>query len=172
MPTIALTCYLTKGAWATYNTVRYFIAFQSYSSSTAQSVSLALGTSTTLSLSLLAASTLIASFSSHLVSAHISYRLLHIIRKTLRGLATLFLLAPAIVDFVLIFVWRNTSDFDLRFRGRCRLDIDVVWTGPGSHCGTNAPSWGAWLAASAVRLIVTLIVVVCSFFMTDKYVIF
>jgi len=73
------------------------------------------------------------------------------------------LLAPAIVTFILVFAWRNTADIDMRFRGRCHWDIDVVWSGPGSRCERHAPSWGAWLAASIVRLVFTLVVLVGMF---------
>lgn len=151
---------ILMGVWATYNTARYFIAFTSYSSSSAQAASLTLGGCTTLSISLLGASALISCFSSSLISSRISDRLLHVIRSTLRYFASLFLLVPAIVAFVLVFVWRDASDLDLRFRGRCHLDIDVVWSGPGSRCELHPPSWGAWLAVSAVRLIFTLIALV------------
>jgi len=153
-----------SGAWAVYNTVRYFVAFESYSTSGAQAASLVLGTSTTLSISLLAASALISAFSTYLVSTCISHRLLHVTRIYLRYLATFFLLAPAIVTFAFVFAWRNTSNSDLRFRGRCRWDIDVVWSGPGSRCEPHAPSWGTWLAASIVRLIFTLMIVVRTLF--------
>lgn len=148
------------GAWATYNAIRYFIAYAFYTSSTAQTVSLALGSCTTFSVALLLTSALIASFAPHLISARMSNRFLHAIRVTLRYLASFFLLGPAIVSFVLLFLWRNASDPDLRFRGRCHFDIDVVWTGPGSRCEPHAPAWGAWLAASIVRLVFTFGVIV------------
>jgi hypothetical protein len=151
---------IISAAWATYNTVRYIVAFESYSASGAQAASLTLGASTTLSISLLTASWLLSAFSPHLISPRISHRLLHVTRRYLRYLATLFLLVPAIVAFVLVFAWRNTTDTDMHFRGRCHWDIDVVWSGPGSHCERHAPSWGTWLAASIVRLVFTLVVLV------------
>lgn len=140
--------------------MRYLIAFNAYSSSAAQAASLALGASTTLSITLLAASALISYFAPHIVSLQISDRLLHLTRMTLRYFATFFLLAPAIVSFAFVFAWANSSNSELRFRERCHWDIDVVWSGPGSHCESYAPSLGAWLAGSIIRLIATLIIVV------------
>jgi hypothetical protein len=160
---ILTSSYHLPGAWATYNTGRYLAAFMSYSASGAQAATLALGTFTTLSISLLVASALISSFSTYIVTLQITSKLLHRIRAVLRGLATFFLLLPAIVAFALVFAWRNASEPELRFRGRCHWDIDVVWSGPGSRCEANAPTWGTWLAASLLRLIFTLITVVRAF---------
>jgi hypothetical protein len=140
------------------------MAARAYAASSAVAVSLTLGASTTLSITLLAAAFLLSFFSSSLVpTTRISDRRLHLIRIALRYLATFFLLAPAIVAFVFVFVWRDASDPNLRFRGRCHLDADVVWSGPGSQCGFQAPTWIAWLAASVVRLILTIILVVRPF---------
>ena len=157
--------YITKvlsfpGAWAVYNTVRYFIAFASYRSRTAQTISLVLAACTTLATGLNLASNLLACFSFHLVSTRISHNSLHTARKILRYLASFFLLAPAVVSFVLVFVLRNAQDSDLHFLGRCHWDIDVVWSASRNHCGNAAPLWGAWLAATIVRLIVTLVFIV------------
>lgn len=151
---------LFPGAWAMYNTVRYFVAFAFYRSRTAQAIALILGASTTLTIGLHLASALIASFSSHLISTRISHKTLHTARETLRYLASFFVLAPAVVSFALVFVLRDAQDPDLHFLGRCHWDIDVVWSASRSKCGSAAPAWGAWLAAAIVRLIVTPLVIV------------
>lgn len=120
-------------------------------------MSLALGASTTFSIALLISSHLLALFSPHLVSTRVSSRLLHRTRVVLRYASSFFLLAPAIITFALVFVWRNASNPDLQFAQRCHWDIDVVWS-PSSRCASSAPAWGAWLAASIVRLIITLLI--------------
>ena len=149
-----------SGSWAVYNTVRYFIAFAFYRSRTAQAISIVLATSTTLTIGLHLASALLASFSFHLVSTRISHKNLHTIREILRYLASFLVLAPAVVSFVLVFELRNTQDPDLYFLGRCRWDIDVVWSASRGHCRNATPVWGTWLAAAITRLIITLIVIV------------
>ncbi|KAL7278722.1 hypothetical protein ACG7TL_007725 [Trametes sanguinea] len=68
-------------------------------------------------------------------------------------------LAPAIVNFVLVFVWRNPADTLNSLRGRCHWDIDVVWSGLGGQCDPS-PAWGYWLAGSLVRLIFTALIIV------------
>ncbi|KAH9964838.1 hypothetical protein BC827DRAFT_891480 [Russula dissimulans] len=45
---------------------------------------------------------------------------------------------------------------------RCHWNLDVVWVGVGSQCGTHAPAFGVWLTAAIVRLALTAIfLVVC-----------
>lgn len=149
-----------QGSWAIYNTVRYFIAFSSYKSYPAQILALVLGTCTTLSVALLVIAVLIASFDLLLISQRVSGRALHHTRTVLRYFASFFIAGPAIASFALVFIWRHATDPTLRFSGRCHWDIDVVWSGPSSLCEYGAPTWGVWLAASSIRLALTLIFIV------------
>jgi hypothetical protein len=63
------------------------------------------------------------------------------------------------VNFVLVFVWRNTGS-DLSLLGRCHWDFDVVWAGVGGQCTTHSPVWGVWLTAAILRLALTVAVLV------------
>ncbi|KII90062.1 hypothetical protein PLICRDRAFT_40243 [Plicaturopsis crispa FD-325 SS-3] len=148
---------VVMNSWATYNTVRYFIAFTSHPSVERQSVSLALGTSTTVSFAILLASRFISVFSQHLQTHNISRRTLKFLRDGLQYASSALLLSPAVVNFALVFSWRASTNADLSLAGRCSWDIDVAWPSGGT-CEAS-PAWGAWLAAAIVRLVVTLLVV-------------
>ncbi|KAI0043407.1 hypothetical protein FA95DRAFT_1563318 [Auriscalpium vulgare] len=146
---------LAIGAWALYTAVRYFIAYVIYPAAHRQTVALALGISSLVSLT----ATLLIVFR-YLIPHRL---LLHDLPKFLRFrlspppllfplIASLFLLAPAAVNFALVFVWHRSSTPGLSLQGRCRWDLDVVWVGTGGQCQEHAAAWGAWLAAAAARL--------------------
>ncbi|KZV67965.1 hypothetical protein PENSPDRAFT_687645 [Peniophora sp. CONT] len=142
-------------AWTTYTGVRYFIAFVMYRSSTRRTLSLALGVSSLVALSL----SLVLASSKPVLGPLVRtrpdlLRLFMVAARIARACVTLLTLGPAIVNLVLVFVWRNDGDPEVRLRGRCRWDIDVDWTtGVGSRC--ESPTWGVWLAAAIVRLVMT-----------------
>lgn len=69
-------------------------------------------------------------------------------------LASCFLLLPTIVNLVLVFVWKHSSNTENTIRGRCHWDIDVVWSGVGDHCSSYT-SWPAWLLGAVFRLLFT-----------------
>ena len=80
-------------------------------------------------------------------------------RHALHFLVSFFLFTPAVVNLVLVFVWRHAGS-GLSLRGRCHWNLDVVWVGMGGQCVPDAPAWGVWLAAAISRLILTAIVLV------------
>ncbi|KAI0946294.1 hypothetical protein AcV7_010309 [Taiwanofungus camphoratus] len=158
------------GAWAIFNTVRYFVASTIYKSRDRQIILLVLGTSTALSVASIIASLTIAAFAPHLGWAY-RHNAPHIVVQTvLKYLASALLLGPAVVNLVLVFVWRHSTDAISTLLGRCHWDIDVVWSGTGRRCDTShSPAWGYWIAGSVVRVILTLIVLVIYHFTSYQY---
>ncbi|KIJ41134.1 hypothetical protein M422DRAFT_48895 [Sphaerobolus stellatus SS14] len=75
--------------------------------------------------------------------------------------AAVLLIAPTVINLVLLNIWRfPRSATDIRtIHGRCRWDVDVVWTGTGQSCAPHGAPFGAWLAASISRFIISLIAV-------------
>ncbi|KAI0263181.1 hypothetical protein BC834DRAFT_971467 [Gloeopeniophorella convolvens] len=143
------------GSWASYTTVRYLIAYVTYSESTRQSVALALGISSVLSFFVAAALALSILFPSHVTHDHPRLRSLgKALRHTSQYLTSFFLFAPAAINLALVFVWRDTGS-DLSLRGRCHWDLDVTWVGVGGQCGAHSPVFGVWLAAAVSRLVLT-----------------
>ena len=148
------------GSWASYTTVRYFIAYAIYSNRTRRSVALSLGISSALSLLVAGALALSLVVPNHTSpSRPISRSLGKSLRHVCQFLASFFLFAPAAVNLALVFSWRNTgSEFSLR--GRCHWNPDVVWEGVGGQCTRHAPVWGVWLAAAISRLVLTAVILV------------
>jgi hypothetical protein len=133
-----------------------------YASKEGQAASLALGTCVTVALALLSASALISLFRPDLLLNDIPIHYLLTLRTLLQYCWLLFLLAPALVSFALTFAWRSSSDSEVRLQSRCALSIDVVWASPGSSCPPSKIPWGVWLTLSIVRLLLTLIIIVCN----------
>lgn len=143
------------GSWASYTTVRYFIAYIVYSDNVRQSVALSLGISSLLSLLVaagLALSLLVPHHTTH--SPPFSRSLGKTLRHVSQFLASFFLFVPATVNLALVSSWRNTGS-DLSLRGRCHWGLDVVWVGIGGQCTLHAPAWGVWLAAAISRFVLT-----------------
>jgi hypothetical protein len=153
-----------QASWATYNTVRYFLSYGRHPSDQT-SVALALGASSSLSLVLLMTSASISLLHAPLIAyLDTSNRSLQVTRIVMRNFSSLFLLIPPIVNIVLVFMWRSSPYPEIRVAGRCHFEIDVVWSFPASQCdGPRAVSWKVWLAASIVRLALTVMILV-SFF--------
>ncbi|KAJ7123691.1 hypothetical protein C8R44DRAFT_735326 [Mycena epipterygia] len=143
--------------WALYTTVRYFLAFAVYQSSTGQVVALVLATVGSVSFAVLFATAVIPFLQLYLLGRNISIDALLTVRMVLRYISSVLLLGPAVVNFALVFAWRSSSDVALDMGKRCDVDIDVVWS-IRSHQSCPIPSWGAWLALSIARLLVTLAV--------------
>ncbi|KXN92542.1 hypothetical protein AN958_05397 [Leucoagaricus sp. SymC.cos] len=146
------------GAWAIYNAARYFVAFTSYDSDEGQIVSLVLGICTSISFALLATAAIFNFFKLHLLMHSISLRLLTLIITSSLCLSSLTLLSPAIVNMVMLFVWRSRVDQELSTETRCRIDIDVIWSASKETC-SRPYSWGAWMALSATRLGLTAVLI-------------
>lgn len=139
--------------WTIYNTVRYFLSFPGFSSRQRQIISLCLGTSTTLCFAILISSLLLAVLNPYTQgdpSSAIEYTRGHI----LPYLASFLLVAPAIVNLVLVVSWRTSNDPQTTLRGRCHWDIDVVWSGVGLVCD-RSPSFVSWLSGAVLRLCIT-----------------
>lgn len=143
-----------------YTTVRYFIAFTRYNSADGQATSLALGISTGVSFALLMCAHVLTIFQPYLLRHRVLLRTLLFTRTGFDAFSLFFLLTPAVYNFVMTFIWRNSTSPDLNFRHRCHLDIDVVWSVSKAQC--NHRVWGSWLALSIVRLVVTLLIIVSS----------
>jgi hypothetical protein len=141
--------------------VRYFISYVRYTSSQAMTISLILGTSVTVSLTLLLSAVLLAIFQPLLFLGSATNLNLRTTRVVLHSLSSLTLLGPAIVNLVFTFVWRRSPDDEVRVEGRCHIDVDVIWSGPSRRCDTSfAPPWRVWLALAALRVFLTAVVVV------------
>ncbi|KAJ7726827.1 hypothetical protein DFH07DRAFT_970356 [Mycena maculata] len=140
--------------WSLYTTVRYFIAYAIYPSSTGQVVALVLATVSTVSFVVLFVAAVFPFLQLFLLGRNISIEILLTVRMALRYLSSFLLLAPAVVSFALVFAWRSSSDDALNMRNRCDVDVDVVWS-IRTHSSCTAPPWGAWLALAIVRLLVT-----------------
>ncbi|TFK36062.1 hypothetical protein BDQ12DRAFT_687244 [Crucibulum laeve] len=151
---------LVKGCWAIYNTVMYFLAFTVYESAAGQMVSLALGLSTGISFALLACAATLLIFHPRLLAHHIPYRTLVSTQSVLHYLSSFFILGPAIVNFVLLFFWRNSPDPELKLAHRCHIDIDIIWPASNPVCVNKSPPWGVWLTLSTARLVLTFIIIV------------
>ena len=148
--------------WALYNLIRYFLAYNIYTSKSGQSLSLALGTITTFALAFVMSAALVSVFRHYLQMHHVPIDSILCARTLLQYLLSAFLLTPAFVSFVLVITWDKSPDPELRPGARCHLDIDPVWSVPRTLC-SGAPRRGAWLALSSVRLIFTFATVVSTF---------
>ncbi|KAK0200711.1 hypothetical protein DFS33DRAFT_1266389 [Desarmillaria ectypa] len=153
---------MVMGAWAIYNTVRYFLAFAVYQSITGQDVSLALGTSTAVSATFLLCRVIVSFFQTQLIRAHVHLHSILLTRTIFRFLASIFLLGPAIVAFALTFVWRNIPEEpELSLSQRCGLDLDVVWivSSSSATCQGRTHNWASWLGLSILRIFITLAII-------------
>ena len=136
------------------------MAFCIYSSITGQALSITLGAITGFSFAFTCCATILSFVQPRLLIHGFPVQSLITMRSILDCSASCCLLGPSIVNFVLLFVWKNTTDLELQTRHRCRLDIDLVWSPPFSLCNRKSSTWGIWLALSAIRLVVTLIIIV------------
>ena len=147
------------GAWATYNTVRYYVGAWLHPYRQRQVIALVLGSCTALCLACTVTSVIISASAPHLGWYYRPHSKHILLQGFLRYSSSILLFAPAFVNFILVFIWRNTSDIFNNLHGRCHWDIDVVWTGFGGVC-EHGPEWGFWLAGSLVRLLLTAALVV------------
>lgn len=152
--------FFSPAVWAIYNTVCYLLAFTIYQGITGQIFSLALGASTGLSVALISCASILAVAQTSLLLRGIPVRALVSLGTALHYLASCCLLGPSIVNIVLLFIWRNTSDLELLIQHRCRLDVDLVWSTTYSLCNRKNKPWGIWIALAVFRLLVTLVIIV------------
>ncbi|TFK92158.1 hypothetical protein K466DRAFT_643503 [Polyporus arcularius HHB13444] len=156
------------GAWAIYNTIRYYLAAWLHPYRERQVIALVLGSCTALCIACNAVSVIISATAPHL-GWYYRPRSKHVLLQSfLHYSSSLFVLGPALVNFVLVFLWRNSQDTANSLRGRCRWDIDVVWSGLGGECG-DSPAWGYWVAGSLMRLILTAVFLIAYHAVSYKY---
>ncbi|RDX47657.1 hypothetical protein OH76DRAFT_726007 [Lentinus brumalis] len=155
-------------AWAIYNTIRYYLAAWLHPYRERQVIALVLGSCTALCIACNAVSVIISATAPHL-GWYYRPRSKHVLLQSiLHYSSSLCVLGPAIVNFVLVFIWRNSQDTANSLRGRCRWDVDVVWSGLGGEC-VNSPAWGYWVAGSLVRLILTAVFLIAYHAVSYKY---
>ncbi|KAI0673148.1 hypothetical protein C8Q78DRAFT_969883 [Trametes maxima] len=154
--------------WAVYNTVRYYVGAMLHQYRDRQIVGLVLGSCAALCIACLLVSIIIAASAPHLGWYYKPRSTNVLLQDFLNYSSSLCLLAPAVVNFVLVFFWRNPSDVLNSLRGRCHWDIDVVWSGLGGQC-ENSPAWGYWVAGSLVRLLLTSGVLIAYHAVSYKY---
>jgi hypothetical protein len=119
-----------------------------------------MGISTAVSFALLACALILSKFQPYLLLHQVPLRTLLFTRKSFHALSSFFLLAPAVYNLVMTFMWRNSTNPELNFQHRCHPDLDVIWSVSSPRC--NSRVWGTWLALSIIRLILTLCIIVSS----------
>ncbi|KAG5645129.1 hypothetical protein DXG03_006846 [Asterophora parasitica] len=149
---------IIMGAFAVYNTVRYFLAFTMFESVDGQAASLSLGISTGASFAFLVCAFILSLFQPYLLSQHIPLRFLLRTRTAFHAAASLALFGPAVANVVLLFIWKASPNMEVNVERRCHVDIDVVWSVSDSKCPPHA--WGMWIALSFLRLVITLFVMI------------
>ncbi|PPQ85762.1 hypothetical protein CVT25_003080 [Psilocybe cyanescens] len=159
---IRFTLEVVIAIWSAYNVVRYFMALFLYGGDTSvgRAICLALGTSAGVSFAI-TFFTLVLSMIKHSFRTH-SLILRYMLRVCffLQYLASLCLLAPTVVNLVLIFIWKSSPNPRYSLHSRCHFDIDAVWSATTNPCHDRASSWAIWLLLSCVRLVVTLFILV------------
>jgi hypothetical protein len=123
-------------------------------------VSLVLGAATGLSFAFSSCGSILTMAQTTLLLHGISVKTLLSIRATLYYMASCCLLGPSVVNLVLLLLWRKTPDLELQTRHRCKLDVDLVWSTTYSLCNHKNKTWAHWVGLSALRLAVTLIIIV------------
>lgn len=146
--------------WAIYNTIRYFIAFSNFGDSTNQAFCLALGTSTGVSFLFTFFSFLLAIRGRNGLKNGLTLNYLSYVRTTMDYLSSFCLLGPAVVNFTLVFIFKDSVNPYLNLDYRCHLDVDLVWSVSNNLCNNKSPGWAIWLILSALRLILTLIIII------------
>lgn len=155
----------TSGAFAVYNTIRYFLAYTIYNSKDGQSLSLSMGISTGFAFTLLVCAAILATFQPYLLAHQIPLRPLLLCRTVMHMLASFFIFGPAVVNTTLLFIWKKSTDPELNFLQRCHVDIDVIWSVSNAQC--KPASWGVWLTLSLVRLLLTLSILVSTYLSSE-----
>ncbi|KAI0830298.1 hypothetical protein BC628DRAFT_1313857 [Trametes gibbosa] len=154
--------------WAIYNTARYYIGVTLHQYRDRQIIGLVLGSCTALCIACLLVTIIIATSGPHF-GWYYRPRSTHVLLQDfLTYTSSLCVLAPAVVNLVLVFLWRGPSDTLNSLRGRCHWDIDVVWSGLGGQCD-HSPAWGTWLAGAVVRLLLTAAIIIAYHAVSYKY---
>lgn len=145
-----------------YNTIRYFLGSTVYTAHGRQMILLILGSVTGLSATLVILSITLSALSLQIGWDLGPQSVYTIIQSVLGYLSCILLTGPAIVNFVLVFLWKSPSNDTNSVLGRCNWDIDVIWSGTGLRCeSTHATPWSLWVLGSTIRLTLTLASLVC-----------
>ncbi|EKM52381.1 uncharacterized protein PHACADRAFT_176385 [Phanerochaete carnosa HHB-10118-sp] len=157
-------------AWGVYTAVRYFVAFTIYTARDRHIALLVLGVASALSF-VTTLLTLVLSFLARRLDSRHQPRSIHArIFPFLSLVASVLLLGPAVVNVAFVTIWRHSADPGLSAQGRCHGDIDILWTGTGLQCsGSHAVVWGAWLAGSIVRLVLTALTLLTYHILSYRY---
>ena len=139
------------------------MAFADYGGPRGQTFCLALGTSTGIS-SLLACISFLAIRDRNPLVNGVTPSYLSYVGLTLDYFSSFLLLGPAVVNFALLFIWKNSINPHFNLNYRCHLDIDVLWSVSNTLCSGKSPRWAIWLTLSSLRLALTLIIIVRSIF--------
>ena len=75
-------------------------------------------------------------------------------------LASICIFAIALVNAILVSKWRygtSSDPFSLvhSLQGRCKWDVDIIWTGTGNQCHQGPAPYGAFVAAAVIRIVLT-----------------
>ncbi|KAG5726702.1 hypothetical protein E4T56_gene3944 [Termitomyces sp. T112] len=154
-------------SFAIYNTTRYLLAFTVYESIEGQTASLALGICTGAVFALTICSIIVWLFQPYLLLHRVPLIFLWRTRTVFHSAASLALFAPAAINTVLLFVWKNSPIEELNIRRRCHVDIDVIWSVSGKQC--KPPAWDVWIALSILRLVITIIIIIFYHWIAVKY---
>ncbi|KAF8970697.1 hypothetical protein BDZ97DRAFT_1914577 [Flammula alnicola] len=156
---VKLILEIVIGAWAIYNTVRYFMAFAIFgrNSHAGKSFSFALGTSTGIAFFLAFCTQGLFVVMHKLRVQAQTFQILTRICSILHYLSSICILGPAIVNFVVVFLWKNSADSPYNLQNRCHVDIDVVWSVTHNLCTNKSAPWSIWLTLCSVRLALTLV---------------
>ncbi|KAI3604149.1 hypothetical protein WG66_010122 [Moniliophthora roreri] len=148
---------IVLGAWAIYNTVRYFIAYSIYSSREGQAVALALGSVSAVCFASIMCEAALAASQPELIAAQLPSQTSLLLRTIILSLGSFFLLASSVVNLALTIVWRHSALRELDIDSRCRLDVDVVWSISSSTSMCSGANWTAWLSLAVFRIAFTFV---------------
>ena len=75
-------------------------------------------------------------------------------------LSSLCIFAIALINAILVPIWRYgtpSEPFSVAhsLQGRCKWDVDVIWTGTGNQCRRDPAPYGAFVAAAVTRTVLT-----------------
>lgn len=159
------------GAWAVFNTIRYFLAYTIYRTHTRRIINLTLAcvSAITAILTIFSLSlTALAALLGWKYGPRTSY---HFIQSLLGYLFPILLLGPPISNVVFVIMWKSSAPEPSDIvQGRCNWDIDALWSGTGSSCDSSrAMPWAFWLAAAIVRLVLTSCVTIAYLLLSRKY---
>ena len=147
-------------SWSLYTMVRYLYAFTIYDSLNGQLAAFGLGACAGLSFAFMSCSIILSTVNKHLLVRGVFVKPLSSMHSILQYPPSLCFLFPAITNFVLLLVWKNTSTLDLNFYHRCKVDVDLVWTITHSRCDNLGQPWGVWITLAVVRIVLSLLIIV------------